>query len=41
VPVFLRSRVTEVGTLLLEAEPLRPQKADERWRVELSVRGER
>jgi molecular chaperone DnaK (HSP70) len=39
VPVRLRSQVTEVGTLLLEAEPLRPLKADERWRVELSVRG--
>jgi hypothetical protein len=38
VPVRLRSRVTEVGTLLLEAEPLRPLAADERWRVELSVR---
>ncbi len=41
VPVRLRSRVTEVGTLLIEAEPVRPSKADERWRVELSVRGER
>ncbi len=40
VPVRLRSQVTEVGTLLLEAEPLRPLKVDERWRVELSVRGE-
>ncbi len=39
VPVRLRSRATEVGTLLLEAEPLHPLKADERWRVELSVRG--
>jgi hypothetical protein len=39
VPVRLRSRVTEVGTLLLEAEPVRPLQADERWRVELSVRG--
>ncbi|HEY3815810.1 MAG TPA: Hsp70 family protein [Polyangiaceae bacterium] len=39
VPVRLRSHATEVGTLLLEAEPLRPLKADERWRVELSVRG--
>jgi hypothetical protein len=38
VPVFLRSRVTEVGTLLLEAQPVHPTKADERWRVELSVR---
>ncbi|HEX8792319.1 MAG TPA: Hsp70 family protein [Polyangiaceae bacterium] len=40
VPVRLRSQVTEVGTLLLEAEPLQPLKLDERWRVELSVRGE-
>jgi hypothetical protein len=39
VPVRLRSHATEVGTLLLEAEPLHPLKADERWRVELSVRG--
>jgi hypothetical protein len=41
VPVRLRSRVTEVGTLLLEAEPLRPLREAERWRVELCVRGER
>ena len=40
VPVRLRSQVTEVGTLLLEAEPLQPLKLDERWRVELSVRGD-
>jgi hypothetical protein len=39
VPVRLRSHATEVGTLLIEAEPLRPLKVDERWRVELSVRG--
>jgi hypothetical protein len=39
VPVRLRSSVTEVGTLLIEAEPLRPLELDERWRVELSVRG--
>ena len=39
VPVRLRAHVTEVGTLQLEAEPLRPRKEDERWRVELSVRG--
>jgi hypothetical protein len=38
VPVRLRSSVTEVGTLLIEAEPLRPLHPDERWRVELSVR---
>jgi hypothetical protein len=40
VPVRLRSHVTDVGMLLLEAEPLRPLKVDERWRVELSVRAE-
>lgn len=39
VPVTLRSSVTEVGTLLLEAVPLQPKKRDERWKVELSVRG--
>jgi hypothetical protein len=38
VPVRLRSRVTEVGMLLIEAEPVRPLQPDERWRVELSVR---
>jgi hypothetical protein len=40
VPVKLRSQITEVGTLLLEAEPVRPLKEGERWRVELSVRGD-
>jgi molecular chaperone DnaK (HSP70) len=40
VPVTLRSSVTEVGTLLLEAVPLQPRKKDERWKVELSVRSE-
>lgn len=40
VPVKLRSSVTEVGTLLLEAVPLTPKKKDERWKVELSVRSE-
>jgi hypothetical protein len=38
VPVRLRSQVTDVGTLLLEAEPLLALKEGERWRVELSVR---
>jgi hypothetical protein len=38
VPVRLRSSVTEVGTLLLEAEPFAPRSPDERWRVELSMR---
>jgi hypothetical protein len=40
VPVHLEARVTEVGTLLLEAVPTAPQKPDERWKIELSVRGE-
>jgi molecular chaperone DnaK (HSP70) len=40
VPVTLRTSVTEVGTLLLEAVPLQPRKKDERWKVELSVRSE-
>ena len=39
VPVLLRSTITEVGTLLLEAVPLTPKIANERWKVELSVRG--
>jgi len=38
VPVRLRAQVTEVGTLLLEALPLEPQKPGERWKVELGVR---
>jgi Hsp70 protein len=38
VPVRLRSQVTDVGTLLLEAEPVRALREGERWRVELSVR---
>ncbi len=40
VPVRMHATVTEVGTLLLEAVPRTPKKADERWRVELSVRSE-
>ncbi len=39
VPVRLHASVTDVGTLLVEAIPLNPQKEDERWRIELSVRG--
>ena len=39
VPVTLESRVTEVGTLLLEAIPTTPKSPGERWKVELSVRG--
>jgi hypothetical protein len=40
VPVRLRASITEVGTLLLEALPREPQKPNERWRIELSVRAE-
>lgn len=39
VPVRVRASVTAVGTLLVEAIPLEPQKPEERWKVELSVRG--
>jgi hypothetical protein len=38
VPVKLHAAVTEIGTLLLEAIPMQPQKADERWKLELGVR---
>jgi hypothetical protein len=40
VPVRLRASITEIGTLLLEAIPSQPQKPNERWRIELSVRSE-
>jgi hypothetical protein len=40
VPVELSAQVTEVGTLLLEAVPKDPVSPNERFRVELSVRGE-
>ncbi|HVY49681.1 MAG TPA: Hsp70 family protein [Minicystis sp.] len=40
VPVKLHASVTEIGTLAVEAVPVAPLKADERWKVELSVRGE-
>ncbi len=39
VPVRLRARVTEVGTLELDAVPVEPVKKDESFRIELSVRG--
>ncbi len=38
VPVKLSVSVTAIGTLLVEAIPLEPQRPDERWKVELSVR---
>jgi hypothetical protein len=37
--VQLHASVTEVGTLLLEATPA-GGKGDERWKLELNVRGE-
>jgi hypothetical protein len=40
VPVRLESAVTPIGTLKLEAVPLNPRSPDERWEVELSVRGD-
>jgi hypothetical protein len=36
VPVKLHARVTEAGTLELEAVP---RGTDERWKVEFDVRG--
>jgi hypothetical protein len=38
VPVNLGAKITEVGTLLLEAAPVAPLVADERWKIELNVR---
>ncbi len=38
VPVYLRSELTEVGTLKLFAVPHVPKKDGERWEIELSVR---
>lgn len=40
VPVRLVASVTAVGTLVIEAVPVKPAKPDERWKVELSVRGD-
>ncbi len=40
VPVHLSAAVTEVGTLRLDAVPTEPNAADERWKLELNVRGE-
>ncbi|MEO7095117.1 MAG: Hsp70 family protein, partial [Polyangiales bacterium] len=42
VPVQLHASVTEVGTLLLEAVPVAPgaEGKNERWKLELNVRGE-
>jgi hypothetical protein len=38
VPIQLRSSITPIGTLELEAIPLQPLEPDEGWKVELSVR---
>ncbi len=40
VSVRLRSSITEVGTLLLEAVPLEAKFPEESWKVELGVRAE-
>jgi len=41
VPIRLEASITEVGTLLIEALPLEPiEGKNERWRVELGVRGD-
>jgi Hsp70 protein len=40
VPVRLEASITEVGTLLVEAVALEPQKPNERWKVELGVRSQ-
>ena len=40
VAVRLQAAVTSVGTLSLEAVPTKPVNPNERWKVELNVRGE-
>ncbi|HEY3501137.1 MAG TPA: Hsp70 family protein [Polyangiaceae bacterium] len=40
VPIRLHPAITPVGTLLLEAVPVTPLHAGERWKVELGVRGD-
>ena len=40
VAVRLQAAVTSVGSLLIEAVPMTPVVADERWKVELNVRHE-
>ncbi|MFO0658412.1 MAG: hypothetical protein U0165_01065 [Polyangiaceae bacterium] len=40
VPIRLDASVTEVGTLLLEAVPENELTKGERWKIELSVRGD-
>ena len=41
VPVHLATSITAVGTLLLEAVPTEPLVPNERWKIELNVRGDR
>ena len=38
VPVTLRAAVTEVGTLALEAVPVKALRKGESWKIELNVR---
>jgi hypothetical protein len=40
VPVRLHAKVTEIGTLKLEAVPIEPLAEGERWDIELSVRSQ-
>jgi len=40
VAVRLQAAITSVGSLLLEAVPVAPVVANERWKVELNVRHE-
>ena len=40
VPVRLHASVSEVGTLMLEAVATQPRKPNERWGIELTVRGD-
>ena len=39
VPIRLHPSITPVGTLLIEAVPLTAVQPNERWKLELSVRG--
>jgi hypothetical protein len=40
VAVRLEAKVTEVGTLELEAVPVTPATPDERWKIALNIRGQ-
>jgi hypothetical protein len=39
IPVRLRAGVTSVGTLELLALPVEPRLPEEKWKIELNVRG--